>query len=53
MVDPANFVRRTGADGKTYYDLAFKLVVSTAAANLKFSLEVDGEELGSVEATYT
>lgn len=52
-VNPANFVRRTGADGKTYYDLSYKLVVCTAAANLKFSLEIDGEELGSVEATYT
>lgn len=52
-VNPANFIRRTGADGKTYFDLEYNLVVCTAAANLKFSLEIDGVELGSVEATYT
>lgn len=51
-VDRAKLVMFTGADGKTYYDLEFNLVVCTAAANLKFSLEIDGVEMGSVEATY-
>lgn len=43
---------RIGADGLIYYDITHDLVVSTAAANLKFSLEFDGVEMGSVEATY-
>ncbi|KAI7775462.1 hypothetical protein LA080_006794 [Diaporthe eres] len=51
-VSPDYFVKRTGADGKTYFDVTYDLVLCTAAANLKFSLEIDGVELGSVEATY-
>lgn len=52
-VSPKNFVKYTGADGNVYYDINYHLVLCTAAANLKFSLEVDGEVMGSVEATYT
>lgn len=51
-VNRASFVKRTGADGRIYYDLHYHLVVCTAAANLKFSLEIDGVEMGSVQATY-
>lgn len=43
---------RTGVDGRPYYDLDYFLVLSTAEANLKFSLEIDGKEYSSVEATY-
>lgn len=46
-------VKRTGADGKPFYRIYYNLVVRTNDANLKFSLEVEGEEMGSVEATYT
>ncbi|KAJ0108760.1 hypothetical protein J7T55_011251 [Diaporthe amygdali] len=53
VANPRNLVKRTGADGKIYYDLNFNLVISTAAANMKFSLEFKGQEMGSVEATYT
>lgn len=43
---------RTGVDGKEYFDVNYFLVLSTAEANLKFSLEFGGVEMGSVEATY-
>lgn len=46
------FIRRTGSDGKLYYDIHYHLVLSTAHANFKFSLEVDGQEMGSIEASY-
>lgn len=52
-VGPEYFVKRTGANGKDYFEITYDLVLCTAAANLKFSLEIDGVELGSVEATYT
>ncbi|CAN8104679.1 unnamed protein product [Discula destructiva] len=43
---------RDGVDGKPYYDLSYDLVLPTADAHLKFSLEIHGQELGSVEASY-
>lgn len=43
---------RTGVDGRPYYDLHFFLVLSTAEANLSFSLEINGKVLSSVDATY-
>lgn len=43
---------RDGVDGRPYYDLNFHLVLSTAEANLKFSLEIKGREMSSVVATY-
>lgn len=52
-VSKSNFTKLTGADGETYYKLKYHLVVCTAAANLKFSLQINGTEMGSVEATYT
>jgi len=41
-----------GVDGNIYYRVNYNLVLCTAAANLKFSLEFDGMEMGSAEATY-
>ncbi|KAK7697956.1 hypothetical protein SLS64_013043 [Diaporthe eres] len=52
-ISPHHFIKWTGADGRIYYDVRFNLVLCTAAANLRFSLEIDGKEMGSVEATYT
>lgn len=43
---------RTGADGKPYYDLSYNLVLSAAEANLTFSLEINGNVLSSVDASY-
>lgn len=46
------FKQRIGDDGKLYLDVFYTLAVSTATANLKFSVEFEGKEMGSVEATY-
>lgn len=43
--------RRRGPRG-IYYSVSFDLVLCTAHANMKFSLEFNGMEMGSVEATY-
>ncbi|KUI61322.1 hypothetical protein VP1G_08476 [Cytospora mali] len=52
-VDKSFFTKRIGVDGDPYLDIHYHLVISTAAANMKFSLEIEGTEIGSVEATYT
>lgn len=52
-IDKKKMIKKTGADGKKYYEIHFNLVLSTATANMRFSLEFDGQEMGSVEATYT
>lgn len=40
-------------DGTGYgYEIDYNLVVTTEAAVMKFSLEVDGKEMGSVAAVY-
>ncbi|KAI0131600.1 actin-like ATPase domain-containing protein [Hypoxylon sp. NC0597] len=51
-VDKSLFKTRRGVDGKTYYRVSYDLVVSTTAANMKFSFEIGGKQMGSVEATY-
>ncbi|KAI1417493.1 actin-like ATPase domain-containing protein [Hypoxylon sp. FL1857] len=51
-MDKSVFKTQRGADGRTYYRVQYNLVVSTTAANMKFSLEFGGKEMGSVEATY-
>lgn len=47
------FEKRTGIDGKPYLRVKYTLSLSTDAANMRFSLEFDGTEIGSVEASYT
>lgn len=47
-----DLVRHRGANGRFYYRVDYQLVLCTAHANLKFSLEFNGMEMGSVEATY-
>ncbi|KAL8946545.1 MAG: hypothetical protein Q9222_007072 [Ikaeria aurantiellina] len=39
-------------DGTPYWDVHYDLVVSMKTAIMKFSLEVEGEEMGSIEARY-
>lgn len=41
-----------GVDGRIYYRVSFDLVFTTVSAGFRFSLEVDGAEWGSVEATF-
>ena len=43
---------RVGVGGISYYDVDYNLIVSTKTAIMKFSLEIDGQEMGSVEASY-
>jgi hypothetical protein len=50
-IDRSKFKRRIGRDGMSYVDVHYNLVVTTGAT-LKFSLEIQGQELGSVDANY-
>lgn len=52
-IDRKKLIKKTGVDGKKYYELHYFLVLSTATANMKFSVEFDGKEMGGVEVTYT
>ena len=47
-----HFQKLTALDGTPYYDVHYDLAISTKTAIMKFALEVDGEEMGSVEASY-
>ncbi|CAO1601112.1 hypothetical protein XANCAGTX0491_004776 [Xanthoria calcicola] len=51
-VSKHHFQKLTALDGTPYYDVHYDLVISTKTAIMKFSLEVDGQEMGSVEASY-
>lgn len=51
-ISKRNMAKRTGADGKIYYYVDFSLVLCTAHVNLKFSVELDGMEMGSADAAY-
>jgi hypothetical protein len=51
-VDKAKFEREVGHDGKRYDIIDYDLVVTLQPAVMKFSLEIDGEEMGSVAAKY-
>ncbi|KAH8654245.1 hypothetical protein BGZ61DRAFT_500616 [Ilyonectria robusta] len=51
-VDRALFKQKTGIGGLTYYEVHYDLAVSTQAANMKFWLEFQGKEAGSVNADY-
>lgn len=51
-VNKSTLMQVNGLDGNMYLRVDYDLVVCTTAANLKFSLEIDGKEMGVVEATY-
>lgn len=51
-VNKSTFEEYKGADGNMYIEVKYDLFVCTTAANLKFSLEINGKEMGGVEATY-
>ena len=52
-VDRRSFKKVSTWDGTGYgYEVHYHLVVTTAAANMKFSLEFAGKEMGSVTAVY-
>jgi hypothetical protein len=47
-----HFIEKTAIDGRNYYDIDYNLVITMKTAIMKFSLEIDGQELGSVQAKY-
>ena len=52
-VDRSFFKRKMKASGLGYYyEVHYNLAVTTQAAVMKFSLEINGKEMGSVEASY-
>ena len=51
-VDKRYLRKKIASDGRPYFKLDYNLVVSTKTAIMKFSLEVGGKEMGSVEAKY-
>lgn len=51
-MDKAQFKRKAGLDGQFYWDVYYDLVVTIQEAVMKFSLEIKGREMGSVEAKY-
>lgn len=51
-VSKSHFHRKTADDGTRYFDVEYDLVILTEMAVMKFSLEVDGKEMGSVKASY-
>ncbi len=52
QVDRRHFKARVGADKFRYSDVNFSLVVSIKSAAMEFSIEVDGEQMGSVMTKY-
>ncbi|KAJ4387858.1 hypothetical protein N0V93_008461 [Gnomoniopsis smithogilvyi] len=51
-VDKKLFEPLIGINDRRLLTVKYDLVLSTAEANLKFSLEIDGKEMGSAVATY-
>jgi hypothetical protein len=51
-VDRKHFEKVDGEDGKTYVKVNFDLVITIQTAVMKFSLEIKGKEMGSVNANY-
>ena len=51
-LDRSKLKGKVCSDGKTYVDVHYELVVSLKSALMKFSLEIKGEEFGSVAAKY-
>jgi len=51
-VPKSHFKEKAGINGETYYDINYNLVITTKTALMKFSLEIGGQEMGSVEAKY-
>ncbi|MCJ1377667.1 hypothetical protein MMC17_000763 [Xylographa soralifera] len=51
-VDRSHFKTKTSTRGAIYYDVYYNLAVTIEAAVMKFSLEINGKEIGSVTAAY-
>jgi hypothetical protein len=51
-VDRSKFKKKIGVDGNTYFDIHYELAITMKPAVMKFSLEVEGKEMGTVDAKY-
>lgn len=52
QVPKMHFKKRRGVDGHMWDELTFDLTLTAVSAGFKFALEVDGQEMGSVEAKW-
>jgi hypothetical protein len=52
-VNRSEFKKKTTSTGTSYVEVWYKLGVTTKPANLEFSLEINGKEMGKVEASYS
>lgn len=50
--DRSKFSKSVGKDGVTYYDVHYELAITIQSAVMKFSLEIDSKEIGTVNAKY-
>ena len=51
-MDRSLLKKSMGVNGKSYYTLYYNIVVTMERAIMKFSVEVDGKEVGSMQARY-
>ncbi|KAG5935629.1 hypothetical protein E4U59_005506 [Claviceps monticola] len=51
-VAKTKFLPWTDREGKSFYTLVFSLIMTYKSAIMTFSIEVDGEEMGSTEVDY-
>lgn len=51
-VDRSMFNQIIGVDDRTYFDVHFDLAITMKSAVMKFWLEMDGKEMGTVDAKY-
>ncbi|KAH7370903.1 Hsp70 family protein-like protein [Rhexocercosporidium sp. MPI-PUGE-AT-0058] len=51
-VDRSKFRKVIGVDNHTYYDVNYDLAITMKSAFMKFSLEMDGKEMGTIDTRY-
>lgn len=51
-VNRSKFEKNIGRDGVTYHQVHYELAIKIESAVMKFSLEIDGQEMGTVNAKY-
>ena len=51
-VDRSQFKQRMSLTGGPFYEIGYDLIVTLQSAMMKFSSEINGKEMGSVEAVY-
>jgi hypothetical protein len=51
-VSKSKFKARTGKNGRQYYRIGYDLVITLKTAVMKFTAEINGKQMGSIEAKY-